>query len=128
MVRARRQRVEEKALDWAQGIRRRWRFPRLEWAKGVNEQRPCGFPFLWGRRGAASLLFDVKAFAQAQACCDRSTHDPHIAHSMRIMGKRSTREDYSSYHLPCMPAHCLGLAQRHFPLVCGPGPGLLSVY
>ena len=97
----------------------------MEWVKGVNEQRPCGFLFLWGRHGAASLLFDVKALAQAQACCNRPTHDPHAVHSIQIMGNCIKREDYSSYPLPRVPAHCLGLAQRCFALVCGLGPGVL---
>ncbi len=52
-----------------------------------------------------------------QACSNRPTHDPHVTHSTRVVGKRNWRRSYHSKTLPRVPVHR-----------SGPGPTMLCAY
>ena len=65
---------------------------------------PAVFPF-YGE--GAGRLFTIYCDV-TQACCNRPTHDPHVTHSTRVMGKRNWRGSYYGKTPPRSPAHRSG--------------------
>ena len=58
-----------------------------------------------------------------QACCNRSTHDPHVTHSTRVRGKRNWRGSYCGKTLPRIPAHRSGPSPITLRAYMWPRPG-----
>jgi hypothetical protein len=67
--------------------------------------------FLWGRRGAASLLPNEKAFFMGALLLRPFHRVAHVPHSTRVVGGVVKEEIITAKLPPRMPVHCLGLAQ-----------------
>ena len=80
---------------------------------------PVVFPF-YGE--GASQLFTIY-HGMTQACCDHSMHDPHVTHSMRVVGKHNCPKDRGGSLLPRPPAHCFGPGQTTPCAYVCPRPG-----
>ena len=75
----------------------------------VNEPYPCTFLCFYGED--ADRLFTIN-HGVTQACCGHPTHDPHVTHSTRVVGKRNWRGSYYSEPPPLTrPRTVLGLSQ-----------------
>ena len=65
---------------------------------------PAVFPFYVEGVGRLFTIYhDV-----TRACSNRPTHDPHVTHSTRVMGKCDGRGNYHSKTPPHVPAHRSG--------------------
>ena len=74
---------------------------------------PAVFPFYGEGAGRLFTIYDDVT----QAGSNRPTHDPHVTHSTRVVGKRNWRRSYCGKTLPRVPAYCFG-----------PGPTTLCAY
>ena len=81
---------------------------------------PLRFPLFYGED--AGRLFTIY-YGVTQACCDRSTHDPHVTHSMRVVGKRNWRGSYCGKTRPRIPAHRFGPSPTTRRTYVWPRPG-----
>jgi hypothetical protein len=79
--------------------------------------------FLWGRREAASLLPNRKAFFTGAPLLRPFRRVIHVPHSTRVVGGVVKEEIITARLPPRAPVHCLGLAQQRLACVYGPGPG-----
>ena len=69
-----------------------------------------------GRLLSHSLRYDACVRTLAHACLPRHAraHDPHVARSMRVVGKRSKRNSYRRKNPPQLPAY----RSRTSPTTC----------
>ena len=92
---------------------------------------PAVIPF-YGE--GAGRLFPIYCDV-THACRNRPTHDPHVTHDppRRAFnaghGEAQASEKVTAVKIrPAYPRTVVGLAQQCVALMCGLGPGLLSVY
>ena len=76
----------------------------------------------------ASRLFTIHREV-TQACCDRPTHDPHVTHSTRVVGKHNEKGSYRSKNSATRARAPFWAWPNNAPrLYVAQARGLLSVY
>ena len=85
--------------------------PRLGKAHGLNEQRACGFPFLWGRRGPP-----LHHLMQGDACMPHPSHARPTCHALDVGHGEVQLIERSWRSVSAMPAHALLWAWLNYAL------------